>query len=285
MSKPDKQTRVDAFIRFCKNNKVISVVLVLGIIVIALSQLTEAVDKICSFFRPDKQVVTSQSTHEPKALTLLASIWTVDLDTKGALVASKEFSASEGGLSGFTEWVAGQLGVTARKNAPGVHLAVQIPADLKNQKPLIQRTPDGPMEVLLWDERGSAKGRSGLTWEALKDMHIPFQLEIRVPGRATAVLEVTPGTALSNEMDLAPAIVSIGVEKFAGLDDGISARLCGELGANPLIKVVSPDMLEAVRKEIDRQKETLRAHPMVQMGIRALGVDYLISGSVQAKTP
>jgi hypothetical protein len=280
MSKPEKKTRVDAFIDFCKNNKLISIIIVLGIMVIALSQFTEAVDKIRGFFRSEEHVVKGPS------FTLLTSIWKVELDTKGALVASKEFpSTSADGLKDAAEWVSDQLGLTTQKSAPKIHLKVQIPGDLKNQKPIIQRIPDGPMEVLLWDERGNAKGRSRLTWEVLKDMQTPFQLEIQIPGRETAVIEAMPGTALVKEMDMAPAIVSIGVEKFTGQDDGISARVCSQLGANPLIKVVSPDILEAVRKEIENQKENMRAHPMVQAGIRAMGVDYIISGSVQTKTP
>src|ERR1022692_740143 len=231
-------------------------------------------------------VMATPAHDEQKSLTLLASIWKVELDTKGALVATKEFpNMSGGGLKEFADWVASQLGLTALKDAPGIHLKVQIPADLKNQKPVIQRIPDGPMEVLLWDERGNAKGRSKLTWEALKDMQTPFQLEIRIPGREATVIEATPGMALAKEMELAPATVSIGVERFAGLDDGMSAEVCSQLGSNALIKVVSPDILEAVRKEIEARRETMRAHPMVQMGIRAMGVDYIISGSVQAKTP
>src|SRR6478672_11462133 len=99
MSKPEKKTRVDAFIEFCKNNKLVSIIVVLGITVIALSQFTEAVDKIRSFFRSHEPVVTGQSSHEQKSFTLRASIWKVELDTKGALVATRQFpSTSDGDL-------------------------------------------------------------------------------------------------------------------------------------------------------------------------------------------
>lgn len=104
---------------------------------VALSQSTEAVDKIRSFFRSGERVV---GPHEQKTLALLASIWKVDLDTKGALVGTKEFAiSSEVGPKGLAEWVSSQLGLTARKDAPNVHLKVQISADLKHQKPIIQR--------------------------------------------------------------------------------------------------------------------------------------------------
>jgi hypothetical protein len=235
---------------------------------------------------------------EKKPLTLLASIWKVELESKGSLVGQKEFSAGLGGISETTlqelaEWVSNQLGLPARKDAtptPKVHLKVQIPADLTTEKPIIQRIPDGKMDVLLWDVRGSAKSRLPLTWEALKDMQTPFQLEVRIPGSGTTVIEVTPGTALTKEMDLgsevpAPAPVNVGVEKFSGLDDGITERVCSQLSSNPLIKILNPDMLEAVRKQIEAQKEMIRSHPMAQMSLRSsYGIEYIISGSVQTKT-
>jgi hypothetical protein len=116
-------------------------------------------------------------------------------------------------------------------------------------------------------------------------MQTPFQLEVRIPGSESTVIEATPGTAVTKEMDVEPLKVRIGVERFSGLDDGITERVCNELGANPLITIVDPNMLEAVRKEIEAQKEEIRLHPGAQMGLRSLGIDYIISGSVQAKTP
>lgn len=229
---------------------------------------------------------------EKKPLTLLASIWKVELDTKGALLTTKEFAAGSGHVSAtsleeLAEWVSNQLGLTARDDVSptAVRLKVQIPADLTNEKPIIQRIPDGKMDVLLWDVRGSGKSRTPLTWEAVKEMQTPFQLEVRIPGRKPTVIEATPGTALTKKIPLEPTAVSIGVEKFAGLDDGITERVCNQLSANPLIKVVNPDMLEAVRKQMEVQKEEIRRHPMMQMSVRSLGVDYIMSGSVQAKAP
>jgi hypothetical protein len=48
-----------------------------------------------------------------------------------------------------------------------------------------------------------------------------------------------------------------------------------------LIKVVSPEILETIRKQIERQKEGMRNNPVAQVALRSLGVDYIISGSVQ----
>jgi hypothetical protein len=227
---------------------------------------------------------------EKKPLALHASIWKVELDSKGTQLATKEFSAgsrdvSAESLKEFAKWVSDELELTGRKGAPKVHLKAQIPADLKREKPIIQRIPDGKMDVLLWDARGTAKGRAPLTWEALKDMQTPFQLEVRIPGSESTVIEATPGTALKKEMDLEPLKVRIGVERFSGLGDGITERVCNELSANPLITIVDPNMLDAVHKEIEAQKEEIRLHPGAQMGVRSLGIDYIISGSVQAKTP
>lgn len=227
---------------------------------------------------------------EKKLLSLAASIWKVDLDTKGALVATREFPGAPGdipaaSLNALADWVSSQLGLTERKDAPNIRLKVHIPADLTNQKPLIQRTPEGKMEILLWNIDGGGKLRAPLSWEMLKQMKRRFQLEIRIPGSEVALIEATPGEALNKEMELAPATVSIGVEKFTGLGDGISERLCQQLGAKLLIKVVSPDMLETIRKEVGRHNEMIRTNPGAQLALRSLGVDYVITGSVQSKAP
>ena len=114
---------------------------------------------------------------EKKPLTLFASIWKVQLDTKSSIVAQKEFSAGSGrvsatALSELAEWVSNQLGLTTRSGATPtpVRLKVQIPADLTRERPIIQRIPEGKMDIMLWDVRGSVKSRMPLTWDALKDM-------------------------------------------------------------------------------------------------------------------
>lgn len=231
-------------------------------------------------------------TPRPHGLTLVASIWKVELDQKSTMLATKEFSSRAGpgvsprSLKEFAEWVSNQLELTARKGAPKVHIKVHIPANLKSEKPIVERIPDGQMDVLLWDERSSVKGRAPLTWEALKDMQTPFQLEVRIPGGGSTVIEATPGTALTKEMDLEPVPVRIGVEKFTGPEpDRLTGRVCNELKANPLIQIVEPVMLETVRRQLEKQKEEMRLHPMAQIGVRSLGIDYVISGGAQAKTP
>jgi hypothetical protein len=264
---------------------VVCVIAVLGTVVAGYAVMHSA--KVADNPRPER---TGQLRDEPKSIALLASIWKVSLDTKGELVGTMEFSERANGVSPATleklgKWVSNQLGIDLPTNAPKVRLKVMIPADLDNQKPIIERFPDGKMEILFWDLRGTGKSRTPLTWEALKEMREPFQLEIRVPGREAVVIQATNGTAFIKEMDLAPATVNIGVEKFTGPDDGISQRVCSQLSANSLIRIVSPEMLEAVRKEIEADKEQLRRYPMAQMRIRSLGVEYLISGSITAKTP
>ena len=230
-------------------------------------------------------------TAEGKFLTIAASIWKVDLDTKGALVATREFPGAAGKnipaplIGDMAEWIFAQLGVADRKPAPSVRIKIEVPANLGSQKPRFERIPDGPMEVLLWDLRGGGKLRLPLDWETVKQMEADFQLEIRVPGCSPTLVTVSPGTALDEEIELSPGGVGIGVEQFSGLGDGISERLCQELSANVRVKVVDPGLLKTIRDEVTKHNKLLRENPQIQMSIRSLGLDYIISGSVRSEQP
>jgi len=228
---------------------------------------------------------------EGKLLTIAASIWKVDLDAKGEMVATREFAGATNEtilpavIGELAEWIFAQLGVADRKPLQSVRVKMQIPANLGSQKPRFERIPDGPMEVLLWDLRGGGKLRLPLDWETVKQMEADFQLEVRVPGSAPTLVTVSPGTALDKELELSPGGVGVGVEQFSGLGDGISERLCPELSANVLIKVVDPGLLKTIRDEVTKHNELLRRNPQIQMSIRSLGLDYIISGSVRSEQP
>jgi len=59
MSEPGKETRVKAFVDWCQNHKLVSVIIIIGLMVIALAQFTEALDTINKFFKPDKPAVAT----------------------------------------------------------------------------------------------------------------------------------------------------------------------------------------------------------------------------------
>ncbi|MGA2278951.1 MAG: hypothetical protein ABSG80_01460 [Verrucomicrobiota bacterium] len=55
----EKITKVDEFIRWCKNHRLISILLFVCLIIIGLGQLTDALEKIHTFFKPSPEVLTS----------------------------------------------------------------------------------------------------------------------------------------------------------------------------------------------------------------------------------
>ena len=61
---------------------------------------------------------------------------------------------------------------------------------------------------------------------------------------------------------------------------GIVDKLSGVLNTHGAFKVVSPTMLETIRKEIERHNERIRLNPIEQLSIRSLGADFILSGSV-----
>lgn len=228
---------------------------------------------------------------EQKLLTVAASIWKVELDTKGALVATREFPGTPGEnlaaatIGELAGWIARELALPERNEVKNVRLKVRVPANLNSQAPRFERVPDGPMEVLLWDLRGGGKIRLPLNWETVKQMEAEFQVEIRVPGSAPTLLTVRPGTALEEERELSPGGVGIGVEPFTGAGGGVAERLCQQLSANRLVRVVDPGVLETIREEITKHNAAILRNPQMQFPLRSLGVDYIISGHVRSESP
>ncbi len=107
MADSQKKTRVDSFIYWCKNHKIISTVIIIAIIVIAIAKFTDAVTQINSFFNKkddssaridDRDVVdnkgaympTTNVTQNPKPLSQL-DYETISLNEKVNGVFQSEF--------------------------------------------------------------------------------------------------------------------------------------------------------------------------------------------------
>src|SRR5262245_34273945 len=249
-------------------------------VVVCILALLGTVVAIYAITRP------KSPTDKPKLLAAALSIWRVESDRKGELVATRKFSDALGtaltdSLEGMAEWVSQSLALPKDENVPRVRLKIRIPADLKTEDPVIERTPDGPMEVLLWNTLDAGKARLKMTSKLIKEMEKPFHLEIRVPGSEVQVVEVTPGKALTRDSEIPPAKVRVGVESFTGRNAGVVERLCAQLSAVRLVAVVDPAMLETAREEVKRHNEEIRRNPYAQHSLRSLGVDYIISGNVE----
>jgi hypothetical protein len=218
---------------------------------------------------------------------LTASLWKVNLDTKGSLITSKEFTGQPGGsinqllLDDIVDWISRKLEIPADYKPQHIKVSVYIPADLSTEKPVISRKPEGPIEVLMWDTRGGGKIRIPLSVEMLRTIDGEFHLEIRVPGFGQKVVTVTRGRLFDETFDLVSTSVSVGIEQFEGEGAGISDRLAQQLSLRQGIKVTSPDILKSIREEIKMHNERIARNPQIQMPLRKLGIDYIISGSIQ----
>lgn len=232
---------------------------------------------------------TDRASKANEVTVLTTNLWNVELDTKGSLVGTKEVSAAQGEgitqaiLDDIVQWVAQELGVSQIEGQPLVEVTIDVPADLEREQPIIKRRPAGPMEVLVWDVRDRSKIRTPLDVTSLRDLRGTFYLEIRVPGYGMTTVEVAWGTALHKVMELQRMPVSIGVEPFEGVVPGITNRLCDRMSTDPGFRVVNPEMLETIREEVKRHNEEIGRRPMLQVPLRKLGVDYIISGSVRTQ--
>lgn len=227
-----------------------------------------------------------EETSGSQARVLTASLWNVELDTKGSLVGSTELPAAvweegeQAVLDSVVSFVAGRLGVSDSATGSPVEITVRIPADPQTGVPEVEREPAGVFEVLLWETSGGDKLRTPLSTGALRSVTGDYHIEVRVPGYAAVVLGGRPGQALDTALVLEPSPVSIGIEEFTGEGAGFADKLAARLSRHLRFKVVSPSMLEAVRREVERHNRRIRENPMEQMPLRELGVDYIVSGSL-----
>lgn len=233
-------------------------------------------------------VVSANGGAKPVAETLQinATLWGVDLDTKGRVVASTELMVEEGSAIGrddlekLARWLELELKLSDLPAAPPAKLTIRVPADPGLDPPSVRRSPEGPLDVMMWMVSGS-KARIPLDQEALAGWRDDFHLEILVPGYATVTREVAWGQELREEIDLEPTAVNIGVEEFTGDGVGVADRLAGVLLGRERLKVISPDSLKALRDELRRHNDLIARNPAAQVSLRALAVDYIVGGSVQ----
>ncbi len=220
------------------------------------------------------------------ARVLTASLWSVELDSKGRLVGTTQLPAvvweqsEEAALDSLVALIAGRLGVSDSAMGSSVQVTVRVPGDLQSGEPEIERSPPGVLQALIWTTAGGDKLRTPLSNAALRGVSGDYFLEVRVPGYGAAVLNGRAGQSLDTALVLEPSPVSIGVEEFTGDGAGIADRLAARLSRDLRFRVVSPSMLETVRREVERHNQRIRENPMAQMQLRELGVDYIVSGSL-----
>ncbi len=219
------------------------------------------------------------------ALAVTANLWSVDFDAKGRLVASTEVNApgpdvGREQLEQIVHWLEGEIGLSDRPELPPVRVSMQIPADPARERPTVERSPEGRMDVMAWLVAGQ-KLRVRLADAPLEDWRDDFHVEIRIPGYKTVTRKVTWGEEHREEIQLEPELVKIGVETFDGEGVGIADRLQGLLARHRGMEVVSPERLEALREELRRHQETIAVTPGAQVALRKLGVDFIVGGSVR----
>jgi hypothetical protein len=61
----DKTTKVDKFILWCKNHKFISILVIVGLVIIYLGNITGAVEKLCGLFRSNSPPISASNTNAP----------------------------------------------------------------------------------------------------------------------------------------------------------------------------------------------------------------------------
>jgi hypothetical protein len=216
--------------------------------------------------------------------TLTVRIHQVAFDRVGELVAAQQFAGAPDGtlpedvLVAAARWITDRVAGPPTPVAP-VRVRLHVPADLAAERVRVE-TPARDVEVNFWLIGSGGKVRLPLDHDTLRTLGRDFHLEIRVPGYGAFQRQVVWGRALDETVELAAARVTLGVEEIAGEPAGLSALLGARLLAHPRVRVVDPRELDAMRKDLERHHELIARQPEMQMPLRSLGVDYVVSGQV-----
>lgn len=227
-----------------------------------------------------------------QASFLEVALHAVEADERGAVLAASRFDSPDGTypdsiLERVVDWIADTLHVEPSSPTDLARVVVDVPADLESSPYRVERIPAGPIEVQVWGVTETGKVRVPLTRGSLRTRTQPFTIEIGVPGFGTTAVEVIPGEALSDTLELAVSsgTVRIGVEEIDGYP-GIGLSLTRVLASRPGLTAASPAALEAMRRTLEEARKAILDNPMVQTEIReSLGVDYLLRGSVVTPRP
>jgi hypothetical protein len=71
---PQNETRVEAFIRLCKSNRLVSIIIICGIIIICLSQFADALEKLAVFSRRIFATISSQTQNNADKTQVQSSL-------------------------------------------------------------------------------------------------------------------------------------------------------------------------------------------------------------------
>jgi len=113
-------TRVDGIVRWFKNNRIISVIIVAALIVIGVAQFTDSIDKIRKFVRPDtpdsdktQPKKKDQVSFDSGTIRRIMSETKVSIDTifpspeQATVPPNQAFSVSAVATYSFPDWIDG----------------------------------------------------------------------------------------------------------------------------------------------------------------------------------
>jgi hypothetical protein len=219
-------------------------------------------------------------------------VWSVEGDRRHAMLASRSFTQQGGDAPGdaliaeAVSWVLGVVTEGRPAAEPVVGVTVTIPADLKTGRIRLESDSDIGLQTHLYLVKSTGKARilSDLNQEALGLLEGDFLIEVGAVGYSSVPVEVVRGQATQKTVELRAIRTKLAVENLAGSDDRAAPRLARALAEDPRLSLLGPEALERLRDEINAVRDNIGFNPAVQMPLRdSLGVDFIISGSYQAR--
>lgn len=210
-------------------------------------------------------------------------LWRVEGDRATEMLASETFSKGAG-LDQVEAWLVQELKAEAPEDKTPIKVKLHVPADLKSEDIQYKTEPRVELKTYVNIASGGSKARPQmpLTRKFVGEMEKEFTIEFTKVGYKSVPVKIIPGEEKNKTLILKQKRIAVAVEHFENDEKNTATRLQRKLAKRKQLKVMQPDALETLYKEIARVKESFTSNVVIQSAMRSsLGVDFIIRGALE----
>ena len=210
-------------------------------------------------------------------------LWRVEGDRATEMLSSRTFSKNAG-LDHVEVWLVQELKALAPENKTPIKVTLHVPADLKSEDVQYSTEPQVELKTYVNVASGRSKARPqmSLTRKFLGELDKGFTIEFTKLGYETVPVKIIPGQEKNKTFILKQKRIAVAVEHFKNDKKNTATRLQRKLSKHKQLKVMQPDALETLYKEIARVRESFTSNIAIQSATRSsLGVDFIIRGALE----
>ena len=214
---------------------------------------------------------------------LAVEFWRVENDRVTEMLASGTFSKGAG-LDQVEAWLVQELKAVAPEDKTPIKVTLHVPADLKSEDVQYSTEPQVELKTYVNVTSGGSKARPemSLTRKLLGELTGEFTIEFTKVGYESVPVKIIPGQEKNKTLILKQKRIAVAVEYFKNDEKNTATRLQRKLAKHKQLKVLQPDALETLYKEIAHVRKAFTENIAIQSATRnTLGVDFIIRGALE----